>query len=153
QEVIPEEWGGETMFVPVSAKAGTGIDELLEGILLQAEVLELKAYEDCPASGLVIESRLDKGRGPVATILVQNGTLNKGDIIITGSQYGRVRAMLDENGQNVQTAGPSIPVEVFGLSGTPSAGDEMTAVSDERKAREIALFRQGKYREVKMARQ
>ncbi|HRE31546.1 MAG TPA: translation initiation factor IF-2, partial [Candidatus Berkiella sp.] len=151
--VIPEEWGGDTMFVPVSAKVGTGIDELLEGILLQAEVLELKAHEDCPASGLVIESRLDKGRGPVATILVQNGTLNKGDIVIAGSQYGRVRSMLDENGHPVQSAGPSIPVEVFGLSGTPAAGDEMTAVSDERKAREIALFRQGKYREVKMARQ
>lgn len=151
--VIPEEWGGDTMFVPVSAKVGTGIDELLEGILLQAEVLELKAHEHCPASGLVIESRLDKGRGPVATILVQNGTLNKGDIIITGSQYGRVRTMLDENGHHVQSAGPSIPVEVFGLSGTPAAGDEMIAVADERKAREIALFRQGKFREVKMARQ
>ncbi|MGE3318609.1 MAG: translation initiation factor IF-2 [Candidatus Berkiella sp.] len=152
-EVISEEWGGDTMFVPVSAKVGTGIDALLEGILLQAEVLELKAHVDCPASGLVIESRLDKGRGPVATILVQNGTLNKGDIVITGSQYGRVRIMLDENGHPVNSAGPSIPVQVFGLSGTPSAGDEMTVVPDERKAREIALFRQGKYREVKMARQ
>lgn len=151
--VIPEDWGGDTMFVPVSAKVGTGIDELLEGILLQAEVLELRAHKDCPASGLVIESRLDKGRGPVATILVQNGTLKKGDIIITGSQYGRVRIMLDENGHPVNTAGPSIPVEVIGLSGTPSAGDEMTVVADERKAREIALFRQGKSREVKMARQ
>lgn len=151
--VIPEDWGGDTMFVPVSAKVGTGIDDLLEGILLQAEVLELKAHEECPASGLVIESRLDKGRGPVATILVQNGTLKKGDIIITGSQYGRVRIMLDENGHAVNTAGPSIPVEVIGLSGTPSAGDEMTVVTDERKAREIALFRQGKSREVKMARQ
>ncbi len=151
--VIPEDWGGDTMFVPVSAKVGTGIDELLEGILLQAEVLELKAHQDCPASGLVIESRLDKGRGPVATILVQNGTLKKGDIIITGPQYGRVRIMLDENGHPVNTAGPSIPVEVIGLSGTPSAGDEMTVVADERKAREIALFRQGKSREVKMARQ
>jgi translation initiation factor IF-2 len=151
--IISEEWGGDTMFVPVSAKVGTGIDALLEGILLQAEVLELKAHVDCPATGLVIESRLDKGRGPVATILVQNGTLNKGDIIITGSEYGRVRIMLDENGHPVQTAGPSIPVEVFGLSGTPSAGDEMTVVADERKAREIALFRQGKFREVKMARQ
>jgi len=151
--IISEEWGGDTMFVSVSAKVGTGIDALLEGILLQAEVLELKAHVDCPATGLVIESRLDKGRGPVATILVQNGTLNKGDIIITGSEYGRVRIMLDENGHPVQTAGPSIPVEVFGLSGTPSAGDEMTVVADERKAREIALFRQGKFREVKMARQ
>lgn len=152
-EIIPEEWGGETIFAPVSAKTGMGVDDLLESILLQAEVLELKAIVDCPASGLVIESRLDKGRGPVATILVQNGTLNKGDIIITGLQYGRVRMMTDENGEQVASAGPSIPVEVFGLSGTPSAGDEMTVVSDERKAREVALFRQGKYRDVKLARQ
>lgn len=151
--VIPEDWGGDTMFIPVSAKTGAGIDELLEAILLQAEVLELKAIVDCPASGLVVESRLDKGRGPVATILVQNGTLKKGDIIITGLQYGRVRVMLDELAHQVETAGPSIPVEVFGLSGTPLAGDEMTVVPDERKAREIALFRQGKYREVRMARQ
>ena len=151
--VIPEEWGGDTMFMPVSAKTGQGIDELLEAILLQSEVLELKAIVDCPASGLVIESRLDKGRGPVATILVQNGTLNKGDIIITGLQYGRVRTMMDEKGDQVSSAGPSIPVEVFGLSGVPAAGDEMTVVSDERKAREIALFRQGKYRDVKLARQ
>lgn len=151
--VIPEDWGGDTMFVPVSAKAGTGIDELLEAILLQSEVLELKAIVDCPASGLVVESRLDKGKGPVATILVQNGTLRRGDIIITGLQYGRVRVLLDENGHPTESAGPAIPVEVFGLSGTPAAGDEMTVVQDERKAREIALFRQGKYREVKMARQ
>lgn len=151
--VLPEEWGGETMFMPVSAKTGQGIDELLEAILLQAEVLDLKAIVDCPATGLVIESRLDKGRGPVATILVQNGTLQKGDIIITGLQYGRVRTMVDEKGEQVSSAGPSIPVEVFGLSGTPAAGDEMSVVSDERKAREIALFRQGKYRDVKLARQ
>ncbi|MDQ3018922.1 MAG: translation initiation factor IF-2, partial [bacterium] len=151
--VIPEDWGGDTMFVPVSAKVGTGIDDLLEAILLQAEVLELKSIIDCPASGLVVESRLDKGRGPVATILVQSGTLRRGDIIITGLQYGRVRVLLDENGQPVESAGPSIPVQVFGLSGTPAAGDEMSVVQDERKAREIALFRQGKYREVKMARQ
>ena len=151
--VVPEEWGGDTMLMPVSAKTGDGVDELLDAILLQAEVLELKSIIDCPASGLVIESRLDKGRGPVATILVQNGTLKKGDVIITGSHYGRVRMMHDERGENVESAGPSIPVQVFGLSGTPAAGDEMTAVSDERKAREIALFRQGKYRDVKMARQ
>jgi len=151
--IIPEDWGGDTMFSLVSAKTGQGVDTLLESILLQAEVLELKAIVDCPASGLVIESRLDKGRGPVASILVQNGTLRKGDIIITGSQYGRVRAMQDENGHQLDKAGPSIPVEVFGLSGTAVAGDEMTTVSDERKAREIALFRQGKYREVRMARQ
>lgn len=152
-EIIPEDWGGDTMFALVSAKTGQGVDNLLELILLQAEVLDLKAITDCPASGLVIESRLDKGRGPVASILVLNGTLNKGDIIITGSQYGRVRTLQDENGHQIVKAGPSIPVEVFGLSGTPAAGDEMTVVSDERKAREIALFRQGKYREVKMARQ
>jgi translation initiation factor IF-2 len=153
QEVLPEEWGGDTMMVKVSAKTGEGIDDLLETILLQSEVLELGALVDCPASGLVIESRLDKGRGPVASILVQQGTLRKGDIIITGLQYGRVRVMIDENGKQIESAGPSIPVEVFGLSGTPAAGDEMTAVADERKAREVALFRQGKYREVKMARQ
>ncbi len=151
--IVPEEWGGEAILVPVSAKTGQGVDDLLEAILLQSEVLELTAIEDCPANGLVIESRLDKGRGPVATILVQNGTLKKGDIIITGLQYGRVRLMIDEKGEQVETAGPSIPVEVFGLSGTPAAGDEMTVVSDERKAREIALFRQGKYRDVKLARQ
>lgn len=153
QNVISEEWGGDTMFVKVSAKTGEGIEELLESILLQAEVLNLKAISECPATGLVVESRLDKGRGPVATILVLNGTLKKGDIIISGLQYGRVRSMQDENGQVINEAGPSIPVEVFGLSGTPAAGDEMTSVSDERKAREIALFRQGKYREVRMARQ
>ncbi len=153
QEIIPEDWGGETMFVPVSAKTGAGVDELLESILLQAEVLDLRAIVDCPASGVVIESRLDKGRGPIATILVLQGTLSKGDIIITGVDYGRVRAMLDENGRSVSEAGPSIPVEVFGLSGTPAAGDEMSVVADERKAREVALFRQGKYRDVKMARQ
>ncbi len=151
--IVPEEWGGDTILAPVSAKTGQGVDELLEAILLQSEVLELKAIVDCPATGLVIESRLDKGRGPVATILVQNGTLRKGDVIITGLQYGRVRMMNDEAGHHVEQAGPSIPVEVFGLSGTPAAGDEMTVVSDEKKAREIALFRQGKYRDVKLARQ
>jgi translation initiation factor IF-2 len=153
QEIISEDWGGETMFVHVSAKTGLGIDDLLESILLQAEVLDLRAISDCPASGVVIESRLDKGRGPIASILVLQGTLNKGDIIITGQHYGRVRSMLDENGKSISSAGPSIPVEVFGLSGTPAAGDEVTVVADERKAREIALFRQGKYRDVKMARQ
>jgi len=153
QEVIPEDWGGQTIFVPVSAKTGQGIDDLLEAILLQAEVLDLKAIVDCPASGLVVESRLDKGRGPVATVLVQNGTLQKGDVVIAGLQHGRVRVMLDETGESIATAGPSIPVEIFGLSGLPAAGDEMTVVSDERKAREIALFRQGKYREGKMAKQ
>ncbi len=152
-DVIPEEWGGDTMFVPVSAKAGTGIDDLLEGILLQAEVLELKAVEDCPATGVVIESRLDKGRGTVATVLVQNGTLRKGDVLLAGQEYGRVRAMLDENGRPVLEAGPSIPVEVLGLSGTPAAGEQAIVVADERKAREVAMFRQGKFRDVKLARQ
>ena len=153
QEVICEDWGGDTMFIPVSAKTGQGIEELLEAISLQSEVLELKALHDCPASGIVIESRLDKGRGPVASILVQNGTLRKGDVVIAGLQFGRVRAMINENGKEVSEAGPSIPVEILGLSGTPEAGDEMSVVGDERKAREIALFRQGKYRDVKLARQ
>ncbi len=152
-EVIPEEWGGETMFAGVSAKTGDGIDALLDAILLQAEVLELKAVEDCPARGAVIESSLDKGRGPVATILVQNGILRKGDMVLAGQEYGRVRAIFDEAGKPVEEAGPSIPVVVLGLSGTPSAGDEVLVVADERKAREVALFRQAKSREVQLARQ
>ena len=152
-EIIPEEWGGETIFVNVSAKTGEGIDNLLESILLQAEILELTAIESGPASGTVIESRLDKGRGPVATVLVQNGLLRKGDIVLSGYEFGRVRAMLDENGVDVLSAGPSTPVEILGLSGTPNAGDEMIVVPDEKKAREIALFRQGKFREVKLAQQ
>ncbi len=151
--VIPEEWGGDTQFVHVSAKQGTGIDALLEAVLLQAEVLELKAVPEAPGRGVVIESRLDKGRGPVATILVQDGTLRQGDMVLCGVNYGRVRAMLDENGQPVREAGPSIPVEILGLDGTPDAGDELTVVADEKKAREVALFRQGKFREVKLARQ
>ncbi|WP_277053243.1 translation initiation factor IF-2 [Zestomonas thermotolerans] len=152
-DVIPEEWGGDTQFVHVSAKVGTGIDELLEAVLLQAEVLELKATPSAPGRGVVIESRLDKGRGPVATVLVQDGTLRQGDMALVGSNYGRIRAMLDENGKQIKEAGPSIPVEILGLDGTPDAGDELTVVADERKAREVALFRQGKYREVKLARQ
>ncbi|MFA7095527.1 MAG: translation initiation factor IF-2 [Gammaproteobacteria bacterium] len=152
-DVIPEEWGGDTMFVNVSAKTGQGIDDLLDSILVQAEVMELTAVKDCPATGAVIESSLDKGRGPVATILVQNGTLRKGDVILTGQEYGRVRAMFDETGRSVTEAGPSMPVVVLGLSGTPNAGDEVMVVADERKAREIALFRQGKFRDVKLARQ
>src|SRR5690554_314907 len=152
-DVIPEEWGGDTMFVHVSAKVGTGIDELLEAVLLQAEVLELKAQPDAPARGVVIESRLDKGRGPIATVLVQNGTLRQGDVVLAGVNHGKVRAMLDENGNNVREAGPSIPVAILGLDGTPDAGDEMTVVADEKKAREVALFRQGKFREIKLARQ
>ncbi|KGQ43344.1 translation initiation factor IF-2 [Gallibacterium anatis] len=151
--VISEEWGGDTQFVNVSAKKGIGIDELLDAILLQAEVLELKAVKDGMATGVVIESYLDKGRGPVATVLVQSGTLNRGDIVLCGLEYGRVRAMRNEIGKEVKSAGPSIPVEILGLSGVPSAGDEMTVVRDEKKAREVALYRQGKFREVKLARQ
>ncbi|HGY4928213.1 TPA: translation initiation factor IF-2 [Citrobacter braakii] len=151
--IMPEDWGGESQFVHVSAKAGTGIDELLDAILLQAEVLELKAVRKGMASGAVIESFLDKGRGPVATVLVREGTLNKGDIVLCGFEYGRVRAMRNELGQEVLEAGPSIPVEILGLSGVPAAGDEVTVVRDEKKAREVALYRQGKFREVKLARQ
>ena len=151
--VIPEEYGGESPFVAVSAKTGQGIDDLLEQVLLQAEVLELKAPVDALARGVVIEARLDKGRGPVATLLVQSGTLKRGDVVLTGSVFGRVRAMLDEAGRPVQTAGPSIPVEIQGLSDVPQAGEEMAVLSDERKAREIALFRQGKFRDVKLAKQ
>ncbi|MGL4826702.1 MAG: translation initiation factor IF-2 [Vibrionaceae bacterium] len=151
--VISEEWGGEHMFVHVSAKKGTNIDGLLESILLQAEVLELKAVREGMASGVVIESRLDKGRGSVATVLVQSGTLKRGDIVLCGLEYGRVRAMRDENGKDIESAGPSIPVEILGLSGVPQAGDEATVVRDERKAREVALYRQGKFRDVKLARQ
>ncbi|AIL71503.1 translation initiation factor IF-2 [Vibrio vulnificus] len=151
--VMPEEWGGENMFVHISAKQGTNIDQLLETILLQAEVLELTAVKDGMASGVVVESRLDKGRGPVATVLVQSGTLRKGDIVLCGQEYGRVRAMRDEIGNEVNEAGPSIPVEILGLSGVPAAGDEATVVRDERKAREVANYRAGKFREVKLARQ
>ncbi|AEW44244.1 initiation factor IF-2 [Serratia symbiotica str. 'Cinara cedri'] len=152
-DVISEEWGGEVQFIHVSAKLGTGIEELLNAILLQAEVLELKAVRSGMASGVVIESFLDKGRGPVATILVRAGTLNKGDIVLCGFEYGRVRAMRNELGHEVISAGPSIPVEILGLSSIPVAGDEATVVRDEKKAREVALYRQGKFREVKLARQ
>ena len=150
-DVISEEWGGDIMFCPISAKAGEGIDELLDGILVQAEVLELKAPVDMPARGIVIESRVDKGRGPVATVLVQRGTLRKGDILLAGLQYGRVRAMNNESGKPVLSAGPSVPVEVLGLSGAPNAGDDVAVLDEERKAREVALFRQGKFRAVKLA--
>ncbi|MFB4391455.1 MULTISPECIES: translation initiation factor IF-2 [unclassified Pseudomonas] len=150
--VTSEDWGGDTPFVKVSAKMGTGVDELLEAVLLQAEILELTATPTAPGRGVVVESRLDKGRGPVATILVQDGTLRQGDMVLVGSNYGRVRAMLDENGKPVKEAGPSIPVEILGLDGTPDAGDELSVVADEKKAREVALFRQGKFREVKLAR-
>jgi len=152
-EVQPEEWGGDVMFVNVSAKTGVGVDALLDSILVQSEVLELKAERDCPASGLVVESKLDKGRGVVATVLVQNGTLRQGDIILAGQQYGRIRAMIDEIGRKVDDAGPSIPVEILGLSGAPKAGDEFIIVLDERKAREVAQFRQGQYRSLQLSRQ
>jgi translation initiation factor IF-2 len=152
-EVVADNWGGDVMFVPVSAKTGQGIDALLDAILLQAEVLELKAVFEGTARGVIIEARLDKGRGPVATVLVQQGTLRKGDVLLAGSEYGRVRALLNEAGQAINSAGPSIPVEVLGLSGTPSAGDEAMVIKDERKAREIALYRQTKNREIKLSRQ
>ena len=150
-DVLPEDWGGDVPFCPVSAKTGQGVDELLENVLLQAEMLELKAPKDCLAKGLVIESRLDKGRGAVASVLVQSGTLRRGDVVLAGAEFGRVRAMINEHGKAVTEAGPSIPVEIQGLSGVPQAGDEIMVLPDERKAREIALFRQGKYRDVKLA--
>jgi len=149
-EVISEDWGGENMFVNVSAKTGDGVDNLLDAILLQAEVLELKAVKDGPARGMVVESRLDKGRGPVADLLVQSGTLHKGDIILAGTVFGRVRAMLDENGKPIKEAGPSIPAEILGLSGIPAAGDEFIVVKDERKAREVALRREEKHKQTKV---
>jgi len=152
-EVVPEDLGGDTILAPVSAKTGQGVDSLLESILLQSEVLELKAPKNAPARGIVIESRLDKGRGPVATVLVQSGTLRRGDIVLAGSVFGRVRAMLDENASAVESAGPSIPVEIQGLADVPGAGSEFLVLGDERKAREIALFRQGKFRDVKLAKQ
>ena len=153
EEVVPEEYGGDSPFVPVSSKTGMGIDALLEQVLLQAEVLELKAPVDAMAKGLVIEAKLDKGRGPVATVLVQSGTLKAGDVVLAGQTYGRVRAMLDENGQKIETAGPSIPVEIQGLTEVPQAGDEFMVMSDERRAREIATYRAGKFRNTKLAKQ
>ncbi len=151
--VVPEEYGGDVMFVPVSSKTGEGVDRLLESVLLQAEVLELKAPRATHAKGLVIEARLDKGRGPVATVLVSSGTLRRGDVLLAGHVFGHVRAMLDESGKSVAAAIPSTPVEIQGLSDVPSAGDEVIVLGDERKAREIALFRQGKFRDVKLAKQ
>ena len=153
QGVVPDDWGGDTMFVEVSAKTGKGVDDLLDSVLLQSEVLELKAAKNIPAKGIVIEARMDKGKGPVATILVQSGTLKRGDVLLSGAVYGRVRAMLDENGKTIQEAGPSIPVEIQGLSDVPAAGADAMVLVDERKAREIALFRQGKFRDVKLAKQ
>ena len=152
-DVLPEDWGGDVPFIPVSALTGEGIDDLLDAISLQAEMLELKAPVIGPASGVVIEARLDKGRGTIATILVQKGTLKKGDIVIVGQEYGRVRAMFNEHGEALSTAGPSTPVEVLGLSGTPASGDELQVASDERKAREVAVYRKTKARELKMAQQ
>ncbi|KAB0594154.1 translation initiation factor IF-2 [Cupriavidus gilardii] len=153
EQVVPEEYGGDSPFVPVSAKTGAGVEELLEQVSLQAEILELKAPVDAPAKGLVVEAQLDKGKGPVATVLVNSGTLKRGDVVLAGSAYGRVRAMLDENGKPTKEAGPSIPVEIQGLSEVPAAGEEVLVLPDERKAREIALFRQGKFRDVKLAKQ
>ncbi|MGC9386052.1 MAG: translation initiation factor IF-2 [Hydrogenovibrio sp.] len=153
EEVVPEEWGGDVQFIRVSAKSGEGIDDLLDAILLQSEILELEAPLEGPAKGVVVESRLDKGRGPVATVLVQAGTLKKGDIALCGMEYGRVRALINENGEQVKSAGPSIPVEILGMSGVPVAGDDMITVESERKAREVAMFRQSKHKEMKIARQ
>ncbi len=153
EEVVPEEFGGDSPFVPVSAKTGQGVDDLLEQVLLQAEVLELTAPVDAMAKGLVIEAKLDKGRGPVATILVQSGTLKTGDVVLAGQTYGRVRAMLDENGKPIKSAGPSIPVEIQGLTEVPQAGDEFMVLADERRAREIATYRAGKFRNTKLAKQ
>lgn len=153
EEVVPEEYGGDTLFAEVSAKSGQGVDELLESVLLQADVLELTAPIDTPAKGLIVEARLDKGRGPVASLLVQSGTMRRGDVLLVGATFGRIRAMLDESGAAIDEAGPAIPVEVLGLSDVPGAGDEAIVLSDEKKAREIALFRQGKFRDVKLAKQ
>jgi translation initiation factor IF-2 len=152
-QVIPEDWGGDTMFAPVSAKTGSGVDELLDAILLQSEMLELTAVQDCPATGIVVESSLDKGRGAVATVLVQNGVLHRGDLILTGQEWGRVRAMFDESGQQISEAGPSMPALVLGLSAVPNAGDEVMVVSDERKARELAAQRQERSRDQRLAKQ
>nr|WP_266098601.1 translation initiation factor IF-2 [Acidithiobacillus caldus] len=151
QDVLPEEWGGDTQFVNVSAKTGLHIDDLLDAVLLQAELLDLEVQINGPAKGVVIESRLDRGRGAVATVLVRQGTLHSGDVLLAGAQYGRVRALVDDNGRNIATVTPGLPVEVLGLSDVPQAGDEVVVVADERKAREVALFRQGKYRDVRLA--
>ena len=152
-EVVSDEWGGDVQFIDVSAKQGTNIDKLLEAVLLEAEVLELKAPVDAPAKGLIVEARLDKGRGAVATLLVQSGTLRKGDMLLAGTAFGKVRAMLDENGKPIEVATPSIPVEILGLSDVPNAGEDALVLADEKKAREVALFRQGKYRDVRLAKQ
>jgi translation initiation factor IF-2 len=152
-EVIPDDWGGDTQFIPVSAHTGDGIDKLLEAILLQAELMELTAYTDVPGQGVVVESRLDKGRGAVASVLVQNGTLRTGDIVLVGKEYGRVRALVDENGVNTKTAGPSIPVEILGLTGVPDAGDEFVVLPDEKKAKEVAEFRRTRLKDTMQAQQ
>ena len=152
-EVIPEDWGGDTQFIEVSAITGQGVENLLEAILLQAELLELKAYTDVPGQGVVIESRLDKGRGSVASVLVQNGTLKTGDVVLAGYEYGRVRALVDELGKNVESAGPAIPVEILGLNGVPDAGDEFVVVSDEKKARDVAEFRKVRLKDSQQAKQ
>ena len=152
-EVVPEDWGGENLVVNVSAKTGEGVDDLLDAVLLQAEVLDLKAVSTGPAAGVVLEASLERGRGAVATVLVSRGTLKLGDILLAGQEYGRIRAMFDETGASVDSAGPSIPVAVLGLSGTPMAGDDMLVVADDRKAREVARFRQERDRDVKLAQQ
>ena len=152
-EVVPDTWGGNVQFIEVSAKQGLNIDALLEAVLLEAEVLELQAPEEAPAKGIIVEARLDKGRGAVATLLVQSGTLHKGDMLLAGTAFGKIRAIIDENGKLIDKAGPSIPVEILGLSDVPNAGEDAMVLGDEKKAREIALFRQGKYRDVRLAKQ
>ena len=152
-EVIPEDWGGDVQFIEVSAITGNGVENLLEAILLQAELLELSAYTDVPGQGVVIESRLDKGRGPVASVLVKNGTLKSGDIVLAGFEHGKVRALIDELGENVTSAGPSFPVEILGLNGVPEAGDEFVVVPDEKSAREVATFRKERYKDTQLAKQ
>src|SRR5690606_4163350 len=152
-EVVPEEWGGDVQFVPLSAKTGAGVDDLLDAISVQAEVMDLRAVPDGRASGTVIESSLDKGRGPVATVLVQQGRLGKGDFVVCGVEYGRVRALFDEGGRQVESAGPSIPVQVLGLSGVPQAGDDLVVVADERLAKDVAQQRQQKRRESRLVKQ
>ncbi|GIS51168.1 MAG: hypothetical protein Ct9H90mP25_6020 [Gammaproteobacteria bacterium] len=150
-EVIPEDWGGDVQFIEVSAITGSGVENLLEAILLQAELLELTAYTDVPGQGVVIETRLDKGRGPVASVLVKNGTLKSGDIVLAGFEHGKVRALIDELGENVKSAGPSLPVEILGLNGVPEAGDEFVVVPDEKSAREVATFRKERYKDSQLA--
>jgi translation initiation factor IF-2 len=150
KNVIPEEWGGETIFIPISALTGEGVDTLLDSVVLQAEILELKAHDTGPATGVVIESSLDKGKGPVATVLIQNGILNLKDFVLAGQTFGRVRALFNEFGKSVNTAGPSTPVVITGLSATPNVGDQLISTDDEKKVKDIASTREKKQKEIDM---